>query len=114
MRRFFYLLLALGLLAPFAGGDSHAFTAKARQQAALGLYDLDRVAEDGKNRQALRVDRENLSEKKERRGVGAGFWGGPYWGYGPRWGHRCETCRSACEEDGDEARCQRCRIRCGW
>lgn len=53
-------------------------------------------------------------ERKSRRGIGADFWGGPYWGYGPRWGHPCEACRATCEYDAEGARCERCRIRCGW
>ena len=53
-------------------------------------------------------------EKPKRKGAGAGFWGGPYWGYGPRWGHPCESCRSNCEGDEKSADCKRCRVRCGW
>ena len=49
-----------------------------------------------------------------REGVGARFWGGPYWGYGPRWGHRCETCKADCDENSGGSSCKKCRIRCGW
>lgn len=114
MKPLFYLLLVLGVLALAPGRDSHAFTSNVQHLAAAGLHDLDSVEDDGKSGRTVRADRENLSEKKERRGAGAGFWGGPYWGYGPRWGHPCEACKSSCEEDGEEARCRRCRIRCGW
>lgn len=50
----------------------------------------------------------------ERRGVGARFWGGPYWGYGARFGHPCDNCRSACRGGERSAYCERCRMRCGW
>jgi hypothetical protein len=60
---------------------------------------------------AERIDR---GERKSRKGIGADFWGGPYWGYGPRWGHPCEACRATCEADGEGSRCERCRVRCGW
>jgi hypothetical protein len=50
----------------------------------------------------------------ERRGLGAQFWGGPYWGFGARLGHPCQTCRSTCEGGSRSAACERCRTRCGW
>lgn len=53
-------------------------------------------------------------QKSIRRGLGARFWGGPYWGYGPRWGHPCRQCRTICESEDDSADCRRCRLRCGW
>lgn len=59
-------------------------------------------------------ERNGLSERKTRKGIGADFWGGPYWGYGPRWGHPCEACRASCESDSEGLRCERCRVRCGW
>lgn len=62
----------------------------------------------------LDPERNGREERRSRRGIGADFWGGPYWGYGPRWGHPCETCRAACESDEEGLRCERCRIRCGW
>ena len=59
-------------------------------------------------------ERNILGERKSRKSIGAEFWGGPYWGYGPRWGHPCEACRATCETDGEGSRCERCRVRCGW
>lgn len=46
--------------------------------------------------------------------VGARFWGGPYWGYGTRLGHPCQTCSTACKGGEQSAACDRCRSRCGW
>jgi hypothetical protein len=59
-------------------------------------------------------ERGGRDERRLRRGIGADFWGGPYWGYGPRWGHPCESCRATCEAEEDSSRCERCRVRCGW
>ena len=43
------------------------------------------------------------------------FWGGPYWGYGARFGHPCRWCSSNCTGGGgDDERCRRCISRCGW
>jgi hypothetical protein len=43
------------------------------------------------------------------------FWGGPYWGYGARFGHPCRWCRSNCTDNGGgDERCRRCISRCGW
>lgn len=58
--------------------------------------------------------RRDSKDKPARRGLGARFWGGPYWGYGPRWGHPCRKCQSTCENENDSAECRRCRLRCGW
>lgn len=59
-------------------------------------------------------ERAGREDHRVRKGIGADFWGGPYWGYGPRWGHPCESCRATCEADEDSSRCERCRVRCGW
>jgi hypothetical protein len=59
-------------------------------------------------------ERNVSGERKSRKSIGAEFWGGPYWGYGPRWGHPCEACRATCETDREGSRCERCRVRCGW
>ena len=71
-------------------------------------------AEEQPFRKPMDADRNGREERRARRGIGADFWGGPYWGYGPRWGHPCEVCRTTCESDRDDTRCERCRIRCGW
>ncbi len=76
--------------------------------------DVGEGRDGGEERQRFRFDRGDFDKPKERRGIGAGFWGGPYWGYGPRWGHACEACRSSCEDGGEDSYCERCRIRCGW
>jgi hypothetical protein len=60
------------------------------------------------------AERNDRDDRKTRKGIGADFWGGPYWGYGPRWGHPCEVCRATCESDQEGSRCERCRVRCGW
>jgi hypothetical protein len=62
----------------------------------------------------MESERNVLGERKRRKSIGAEFWGGPYWGYGPRWGHPCEACRVTCENDREGSRCERCRVRCGW
>lgn len=42
------------------------------------------------------------------------FWGGPYWGYGARFGHPCRWCRANCtESDEPDDKCKRCISRCG-
>jgi hypothetical protein len=72
------------------------------------------VSEEDRIRKLPAPDRSAVGEGKQRKGMGAEFWGGPYWGYGPRWGHPCQTCRAECESDRDGNRCERCRLRCGW
>jgi hypothetical protein len=42
------------------------------------------------------------------------YWGGPYWGYGARFGHPCEACREECGVGKKTPACERCRMRCGW
>ncbi len=94
--------------------------ASALPYAALELAVLDAgpvlLDADGKNEGRKLFGSGGRKERggKLREGVGAGFWGGPYWGYGPRWGHRCETCKSNCNEDSGSKVCRKCRIRCGW
>lgn len=63
---------------------------------------------------AERRQRDPKDRKRAPKGLGARFWGGPYWGYGPRWGHPCRQCRSTCESGKDSSECRRCRLRCGW
>ncbi|MGF1621579.1 MAG: hypothetical protein ACFCUR_13315 [Rhodomicrobiaceae bacterium] len=115
MKRCLYLLV-LSLTLILGGLNS----ASAVPYAALELAVLDDgpllLDADDKKEGRKRLGSGNRKERggKLREGVGAGFWGGPYWGYGPRWGHRCETCKSNCDEDNGSRACKKCRIRCGW
>lgn len=114
MKRCFCLFFALSFLTLCAGQSAIAFSPDkgfANSNAELLVYVIDDQERRGKT---FGADPQDLSEKKERKGIGAGFWGGPYWGYGPRWGHACESCRSSCASGEDNAQCQRCRVRCGW
>lgn len=83
------------------------------EEAAPNVEEAAPSAEETPPRQ-LGNERSDRNERRSRRGIGADFWGGPYWGYGPRWGHPCESCRATCEADEDGSRCERCRVRCGW
>ncbi|WP_125461780.1 MULTISPECIES: hypothetical protein [Rhodomicrobium] len=107
------LLIVSGLL--FAGSPAaFAFPLIGKAYSPLAEQSLADKADDDRGRKLLRSERKLDEEKKERKSLGAGFWGGPYWGYGPRWGHPCESCRASCEGDEDGNRCRRCRMRCGW
>jgi hypothetical protein len=74
----------------------------------------DQTSDEEPEAKQVDTERNVLGERKSRKGIGAEFWGGPYWGYGPRWGHPCEACRATCESDREGSRCERCRVRCGW
>jgi hypothetical protein len=109
---------------------SSAFSPSASGFATLAQFgvsdlsridDLSRLQEKGQDRGERRFQRFEQGDLGGRRGGGGGerkgfgaFWGGPYWGYGPRWGHRCESCRADCEGDQEGPGCKRCRVRCGW
>jgi hypothetical protein len=104
-----------------AAEPSFAFAPSGRTLAVLAEFGLpglariqDRNEGGGHDRRIQDFSQGSLTERKPRRGFGGGFWGGPYWGYGPRWGHRCESCRSSCDGDQDSSSCKRCRVRCGW
>lgn len=114
MKRWICLLLIMSgvLLAGLQTASSHMSIAKAFSTPAED--GLAYTGDDDNSRKTLRAERNKLDDKKERKGLGATFWGGPYWGYGPRWGHACESCRTGCEGGQNSARCERCRVRCGW
>ena len=95
MIRGIWILLAFLTFAVAAAQPGHAFSPAGEGYAALaefGLPDLSRVQDErqdkgqgrGHERRIQQFDQGNLVERKERKGLG-GFWGGPYWGYGPRW-----------------------------
>jgi hypothetical protein len=94
-----------------AGAEAPALTTAqgTDEESAPRQVDDDQLAPKQRD-----SERNILGERKSRRGIGADFWGGPYWGYGPRWGHPCEACRATCESDREGSRCERCRVRCGW
>lgn len=113
MRRCFWFLLMLAV----------AFAAEPRGIPLAMAADLTgteaparNLGEGAEEQPPKQMDNERnrRDEGRFRKGIGADFWGGPYWGYGPRWGHPCESCRSTCEADRDSPRCERCRVRCGW
>jgi hypothetical protein len=84
------------------------------EEAAPSAEEAAPSAEEAPARQLENEPSRGRDGRRSRRGIGADFWGGPYWGYGPRWGHPCESCRATCEADEDGSRCERCRVRCGW
>ncbi len=108
----FCSLVLAGGQAGFAFPSGSEGTVLVKARAVVQIED-DRGGRGGGRR--FRFGRGDFDKPRERRSIGAGtFWGGPYWGYGPRWGHACKSCRSSCEDGGDNARCERCRLRCGW
>jgi len=112
-RRLSILLILAGLF--FAGAqDGSAFSLMTDGAVPSAGYILTDTADDDDRGRKLLNQERYLEDRKERKGIGAGFWGGPYWGYGPRWGHPCQSCRASCDEEQEGARCQRCRMRCGW
>jgi hypothetical protein len=116
MKRCLCLLLVMSYLLVAASPAAFAFGRLAEAYSGLSEQSLADPADDDSGRGERRVESEDLRDKKERKSLGARFWGGPYWGYGPRWGHPCESCRAACEGDDEDDgnRCRRCRMRCGW
>ena len=112
-RRFCFLLL---LAAVFLAGPGE-FSALMATDLGAEPPSITTVQGGGDEQPETRQrdsERNILGERKSRKSIGAEFWGGPYWGYGPRWGHRCEACRATCETDQEGSRCERCRVRCGW
>ncbi len=111
MKRFvrFSLLLAVMLLI-----SEKQLLAFPDPGLTLAVFQTDQLTVAGDKGKERSFRGRNRDEESGRRGVGARFWGGPYWGYGPRWGHPCKTCRSDCESDEDSRRCKKCRVRCGW
>ena len=112
-RRFCFLLM---LAAVFLTGPGAFSTLMATDLTGSEAPAITTVQRDEERSERKRMDseRNNLGERKSRKSIGAEFWGGPYWGYGPRWGHPCEACRATCENDREGSRCERCRVRCGW
>jgi hypothetical protein len=111
-RRFCFLLM---LAAVFLAGPG-AFSTLLATDLADEAPAITTVQSGDERPESKQMDSERniLGERKSRKSIGAEFWGGPYWGYGPRWGHPCEACRATCENDQEGSRCERCRVRCGW
>lgn len=114
MRRHICFLLILTAFMFTSGKDVAAFPSPGVVLVTFDTQALTETGEDDKDGKKQRFRDENRGDNEERKGIGARFWGGPYWGYGPRWGHPCQTCRSDCESESEGARCERCRVRCGW
>jgi hypothetical protein len=111
MKRCICLLLMSAALI-FAGAKhGSAFPSLSLIFVAVDMEGLTEAGDKKGDREPFEAEEQGSEAKPKRKG--AGFWGGPYWGYGPRWGHPCQSCRSDCESDDDSARCKRCRVRCG-
>lgn len=92
--------------------------------------DIPSDRDGGRSRERVVPDERDAGRYRERGGFEGGsrgaappqegrsinrFWGGPYWGYGARFGHPCRWCQSNCGDgEQDEARCRRCESRCGF
>ncbi len=114
MKRSICLLLLAAVLT-FAGGrQGFAFPAFGTTLTALNAHEMIDTGDKPGGWRRFLFGHKSEDPEPERKGAGAGFWGGPYWGYGPRWGHACETCRATCDGDSGSARCKRCQVRCGW
>ena len=113
MKRRFCLLLMLAAVLLAGPGEFSALMATDLGAEPPAITTVQGGDEQPETRQRD-SERNILGERKSRKSIGAEFWGGPYWGYGPRWGHPCEACRATCETDQEGSRCERCRVRCGW
>ena len=114
MRRFVWFSLLMALMMLVSEKQLHAFHYPGLTLAGIQSDQLTVTKDERKERKFLRFKDRNRDGESQKRGIGARFWGGPYWGYGPRWGHPCKTCRSDCESDEESRRCRKCRVRCGW
>lgn len=112
-RCFCFLLMLAAVVLAGPRGISALMAADLAGAEAPALTTVQSADEQSAAKQ-MDSERNVLGERKSRKGIGAEFWGGPYWGYGPRWGHPCEACRATCETDREGSRCERCRLRCGW
>jgi hypothetical protein len=119
MKRCLGLLLLLSTLLVVEPQCTQAFPAKMGEPGWLPARSIQHTAEHGGlgsfwRHRFFRPPPDKGITLGERKGVGARFWGGPYWGYGARLGHPCDACRSTCQGGEKSAYCERCRIRCGW
>lgn len=116
MKRCIWLVVIMASVIVSNGAPTWALPLHGLVLASLNSQYLVEIGEEKRERKIERFKTERGGKDGERKGVGARFWGGPYWGYGPRWGHPCQSCQDTCENDGesDSARCKRCRVRCGW
>ncbi len=110
----FALILVVFCIAGWRQGFAQVLPAGGLALAYVLSQDLMVTGEDKKDDNVPRFKSEQQAEKEDPNNLGARFWGGPYWGYGPRWGHPCQSCRSDCESEPEGGRCKRCRLRCGW
>jgi hypothetical protein len=113
MKHYFTLLLmaaaimATGVQSAAAGpitlaGVAASVPDRAMPDAGAGPQGLVQFVDD---------DDDDRKSKKKRK-IGAGLYGGSYWGYGLRRGDPCKTCAETCEENAKSARCKRCKMRC--
>jgi len=107
------LLISLALLLGGIGGGV-AMPKGGLDMSAHDAGALTFVDDRGPGQRRPRGGNNGNGRDKDRGKIGNGFWGGVYWGFGTRLGHRCETCKSNCRDDGSSRECERCRVRCGW
>lgn len=108
--------LTIAAMLVFAGGTigyADPFAAAIRFAPAHTGVELAGDTVEKAQGEAVKEEQNDREDRKLRKGFGARIWG-PYWGYGPSWGRRCDSCQAECSgDDQDSARCKRCRIRCG-
>jgi hypothetical protein len=114
MKRRLGLGLVMAMLLLAGGQAGYAASFAALSPIAVGQDGIVLTGDKIDREEAASDPKEHQGERKLRKGFGARIWG-PYWGYGPSFGRRCNNCQAECSEDGEEdsARCKRCRIRCG-
>ncbi len=107
MKLYTLLFAALAAFMIPGAGVAHAYPVQAAslvagqlQSHACGKYDYE-------------ASSEKKDKDRKKRKVGAGMWGGPYWGYGPRLSDPCKDCLETCDENPEGKSCKRCKIRCG-
>jgi hypothetical protein len=114
MKRRLGLLVVMAMLLLAGGRAGYAVPFAASDPIAVGQHAIVLAGDKADREDSAEASKERRDERKLRKGFGARIWG-PYWGYGPSFGRRCDNCQAECAEDGEEdsARCKRCRIRCG-
>jgi hypothetical protein len=113
MKRTACLLLILGAVILATSKEGSACPLPCFDVSQWQTGRLTDVGDKREDRGDAEASQEGESRQRLRKGFGARLWGGPYWGYGPSWGRRCETCRDDCGPDNDSGFCKRCRARCG-
>jgi len=111
MKRLIWLLVLPAILSLGGISGLAAYPAPGATMVAPETGPLTKAI-DEKRRRQFRDSRRGRNGGDRRNGVGARMLGGPYWGYGPRWGRNCDDCRARCADGSNNARCRRCRTEC--